>query len=113
MDHNEDLNLVEFPESCKRVECKRVFKTKDDSNGKIERHKARLVTKGFTQKDGVDFKETFSSVSKRDSFIIIMAMVVHYDLELHQMDMKTAFLNGNLDEEVFMDQPKGFVVEGK
>ena len=65
------------------IECKRVFKTKRDANGKIECHKASLVTKGFTQKDGVDFKETFFSVSKKDSFIIIMAMVVHYDLELH------------------------------
>ncbi|RYE20331.1 MAG: hypothetical protein EOP45_11235, partial [Sphingobacteriaceae bacterium] len=102
-----------MPEGCKRVGCKWVFKTKLDSNGNIERHKARLVAKGFTQKDGVDYKETFSPVSKKDSLRIVMAMVAHYDLELHQMDVKTAFLNGNLDEEVFMDQPEGFVVDGK
>ena len=113
MDHNEVWDVVELPEGCKRVGCKWVFKTKRNSNGNVERYKARLVAKGFTQKDGVDYKETFSPVSKKDSFRIIMAMVAHYDLELHQMDVKTAFLNGNLDEEVYMDQPEGFSVEGK
>ena len=96
MDHNEVWDLVELPEGCKRVGCKWVFKTKRDSNGNIERHKARLFAKGFTQKDGVDFKETFSPISKKDSFRIIMEMVAHYDLELHQMGVKTGFLNGNL-----------------
>ena len=113
MDHNEVWDVVELPEGCKRVGCKWVFKAKRDSNGNVERYKARLVAKGFTQKDGVDYKETFSPVSKKDSFRIIMAMVAHYDLELLQMDVKTTFLNGNLDEEVYMDQPEGFSVEGK
>jgi len=79
----------------------------------LKRYKARLVAKGYTQKDGIDYKETFSPVSKKDSLRIIMALVAHYDLELHQMDVKTAFLNGNLEEEVFMDQLEGFSVEGK
>ena len=80
----------------------------------IERHKARLVARGYTQKDGIDYKETFSLISKRDSLRIIMALVAHYDLDLHQIDMiKTTFLNENLDEEMFMDQPEGFMVEGK
>ena len=113
MDHNEVWDVIELPEGCKRVGCKWVFKTKRDSNGNVERYKARLVAKGLTQKDGVDYKETFSPVSKKDSFRIIMAMVAHYDLELHKMDVKTTFLNGNLDEEVYMDQPEGFSVEGK
>ncbi|CAL1361871.1 unnamed protein product [Linum trigynum] len=110
---NEVWDLVDLPEGCKRVGNRWVWKTKHDSNGNIERHRARLVAKGFTQKSGVDYKETFSPVSKKDSLRIVMAMVAHYNLELHQMDVKTAFLNGNLDEAVYMDQPEGFVVEGK
>lgn len=113
MEHNKVWDLVELPEGSKRVGCKWVFKTKCDSNGNIERYKARLVAKGYTQKGGIDYKETFSPVSKKDSLRIIMALVAHYDLELHQMDVKTAFLNGELEEEVYMDQPEGFLVEGK
>ncbi|KAL0550167.1 hypothetical protein IC582_014670 [Cucumis melo] len=113
MNDNEVWDLIELPKESKRVGCKWVFKTKRDSNGNIERYKARLVAKGYTQKYGIDYKETFSPVSKKNSLRIIVALVAHYDLELHQMDVKTAFLNGNLDEEVFMDQPEGFMVEGK
>jgi hypothetical protein len=71
------------------------------------------VAKGFTQREGIDYKETFSLVSCKDSFRIMMALVAHYNLELHQIDVKTAFLNGDLEENVYMAQPKGFVVEGK
>jgi len=113
MTHNDVRDLVELPGRCKRVGCKWVFKTKRDSQGNIERYKARLVAKGFSQKDGIDYKETFSPVSKKDSFRIIMALVAHYDLELHQMDVKTAFLNGDLEEDVYIDQPVGFDEEGK
>ena len=113
MDQNQVWDLVELPKGCKRVGCKWVFKTKRDSIGNIERYKARLVAKGFTQKDGIYYKETFSPVSKKDSLRIIMALVAHYDLELHQMDVKTTFLNGNLEEDIYMDQPEGFSVKGK
>jgi len=113
MAHNDVWDLVELPEGCKRVGCKWVFKTKCDSQGNIERYKARLVAKRFTQKDDIDYKETFSPVSKKDSFRIIMALVAHYALELHQKDVKNAFLNGNLEEDVYMDQPVGFAEEGK
>ena len=71
------------------------------------------MAKGFTQKGGIDYKETFSPVSKKDSLRIIMALVAHFDLELHQMDVKTAFLNGSLEEKVYMDQPEGFSIKGK
>ena len=81
--------------------------------GNIERFKARLVAKGFTQREGIDYNETFSPVSCKDSFRIIMTLVAHYDLELHQMDVKTAFLNGDLEKNIYMAQPKGFVMEGK
>lgn len=94
------------------IGCKWVFKTKRTSEGTIERHKARLVAKGFTQKEGIDFTETFSPVSTKDAFRIIMALAAYFDLELHQMDVKTAFLNGELEEEIYMQQPGGFVRHG-
>jgi hypothetical protein len=71
------------------------------------------MAKGFTQREGIDYNETFSPVLSKDSFRIIMTLVAHYNLELHQMDVKTTFLNGDLYENAYMAQPKGFVVEGK
>jgi hypothetical protein len=71
------------------------------------------MAKGFMQREGINYTEIFSPVSSKDSFRIIMMLVAHYDLELHQMDVKSAFLNGNLQENVYMAQPEGFAVEGK
>ena len=77
-------NLVELPDGAKAIRCKWVFKTKKDSLGNIERYKARLIAKGFTQNEGIDYKETFSLVSKKDSLRIIMTLVAHFDLELNK-----------------------------
>lgn len=113
MEKNDVWELAELPKDHKPVGCKWVFKTKLDQNGNIERYKARLVAKGYTQKEGIDYKETFSPVSRKDSFRIVMALVAHFDLELHQMDVKTAFLNGDLHEDVYMTQPEGFISKGQ
>ena len=98
MASNRVWDLIELP--CGVKGCKWVFKTKKDSQGKIERHKARLVAKGFTQREEINYKETFSLVSRKDLLRVIMVLVAHFDLELHQMNMKTALLNGGLEEEV-------------
>ena len=111
MANNQVWDLVELPEGFRAVGCKWVYKTKTDASGNIERYKARLVAKGFLQKEGIDYHDTFSPVSKKDSLRIIMALVAHFDLELHQMDVKTTFLNGELEEEVYMTQPEGFISE--
>ncbi|KAL4310044.1 hypothetical protein GQ457_01G035740 [Hibiscus cannabinus] len=108
MKNNEVWDLVSLPDGVKAIGCKWVFKTKKDSKGNIERYKARLVAKGFTQREGIDYTETFSPVSKKDSLRIVLALVTQFDLELQQMDVKTAFLNGDLEEEVYMKQPEGF-----
>ncbi|GJW23072.1 putative zinc finger, CCHC-type containing protein [Tanacetum coccineum] len=105
MSKNNVWELAELPKGAEPVGCKWVFTIKLDPNGNIERYKARLVAKGYTQKEGVDYKETFSPVSRKDSLRIVMALVAHFDLELHQMDVKIAFLNGDLHEDVYMAQP--------
>ena len=71
------------------------------------------MAKGFTQVEGVDYTDTFSPVSSKDSLRIVFSLVAHYDLELHQMDVKTAFLNGELQEDIYMHQPLGFIKEGQ
>ena len=109
MANNQVWDLLELPEGFRAVGCKWVYKTKTDASGNIERYKARLVTKDFLQNEGIDYHDTFSPVSKKDSLRIILALVAHFDLELHQMDVKMAFLNGELEEEVYMTQPKGFI----
>jgi len=91
MKHNCVWDLVELSKGCKRVGCKWVLKTKQDSHDNLECYKTRLVAKRFTQKNDIDYKETFSLVSRKDSFRITMALVTHYDLELHQMDVKITF----------------------
>ena len=113
MNTNGVQDLETIPKGAKTVGFKWVYNTKYDSTGNVERFKARLVVKGFTQREGIDHNETFSLVSCKNSFRIIMALVAHYDLELHQMDVKTAFLNGDLEENIYMAQPKGFVVKKK
>jgi hypothetical protein len=113
MSTNKIWDLETIPEGAITVDCKWVYKTKYDSRDNIERFKARLVAKGFTQRECIDYNETFSPVLCMDLFRIIMALVAHYDLELHQIDVKTAFLNGDLKKNVYMTQPNCFVVEEK
>lgn len=108
MQDNKIWELVPLPEGAKPSGCKWIFKTKSDSKCNLERYKARLVAKGYTQKEGIDYKETFSPVSSKDSFRIIIALVAQFDLELHQTDVKTTFLNGDIDETIYMVQPENF-----
>jgi hypothetical protein len=95
-----DLEIIH--KGAKTVGCKWVYKTKYDSQGNIERFKARPVEKGFTQREMIYYNETFSLISCKNSFRIIIALVAHYDLELHQINVKTTFLNGVLEENVYM-----------
>ena len=106
---NQVWDLVSLPEGKKPIGCKWIFKTKRDSEGNVERYKARLVAKNFTQREGIDFTKTFSPVSLKDSFRTIMDLVAHFDFELYQMDVKTTFLNGDTEETIYMVQSKNFV----
>ncbi|KAL2237909.1 UNVERIFIED_CONTAM: Retrovirus-related Pol polyprotein from transposon TNT 1-94 [Sesamum indicum] len=103
---NETWTLVSRPKNSSIVDCKWIFKIKQENSIK---YKARLVAKGFTQKEGIDYNEIFSPVVKYTTICIILALTAHYNWELKQMDVKTAFLHGDLDEHIYMNQPAGFV----
>ncbi len=85
-----------------------VHKVKQDSNGDIQRYKAQLVAKGFRQREGIDFHEVFAPVSKYATLGVLLAAVTVNNMELHQLDMTTALLNGVLKEEVYVEQPAGY-----
>ena len=109
MYENKVWTLVDLPDDRRAIENKWIFKKKTDANGNVTVYKARLVAKGFRQIQGVDYEETFSPVAKLKSVRIMLAIAAFYDYEIWQMDVKTAFLNGNLKEELYMMQPEGFV----
>ncbi|KAL0386489.1 UNVERIFIED_CONTAM: Retrovirus-related Pol polyprotein from transposon TNT 1-94 [Sesamum latifolium] len=113
MAKNNVWELVDLPAGRKTIGSKWVLKVKRKADGSIDKFKARLVTKGYTQREGIDYEETFSPVVRFASVRLILAIVAHLDLELFQMDVKTAFLNGELDEEIYMDQPEGFQEMGQ
>ncbi|KAJ9541041.1 hypothetical protein OSB04_027547 [Centaurea solstitialis] len=105
---NQVWELTDLPQHCKAVGRKWVFKKKTDMDGNVHTFKARLVAKGFTQTHGIDYDETFSPVAMLKSIRILMAISAYFNYEIWQMDVKTAFLNGKLTEDVYMEQPEGF-----
>ena len=110
---NQVWDLVKAPKGIKPIGCKWVYKRKRGIDGKVETFKARLVAKGYTQKEGIDYEETFSPIAMLKSIRILLSIAAHYDYEIWKMDVKTAFLNGNLDKEIYMMQPKGFITKNQ
>ena len=110
---NQTWELVPRPKNQKVVACKWIYKRKEGILGVEEaRYKARLVAKGFTQREGVDYHEVFSPVVKHTSIRVLLALTAVFDMELEQMDVKTAFLHGELEETIYMAQPEGFKKAG-
>jgi hypothetical protein len=101
------------PRHRKILTPKWVFALKHDAQGNITKHKARLVIRGFAQVPGLDFKETFSPVLRLSSLRILLALAAYHDWHIHQLDTTSAFLNGDLEEEIYMEQPEGHTVPGK
>ncbi|GKE70527.1 retrotransposon protein, putative, ty1-copia subclass [Tanacetum coccineum] len=109
MNDNKVWKLVVLPPNAKVVKSKWIYKKKTNMDGKVYIYKARLVAKGFTQTYGVDYEETFSPVADIRAIRILIAIAAYYDYEIWQLDVKTAFLNGFLEEEIYMEQPEGFI----
>ncbi|KAK1384246.1 hypothetical protein POM88_021981 [Heracleum sosnowskyi] len=108
-ERNEVWTLVPRPKNRSIVGTKWVFRNKTDSEGVITRNKARLVAKGYSQQEGIDYDETFAPVARLEAIRIFLAYVAHKKFKVFQMDVKSVFLNGKLEEEVFVEQPPGFV----
>lgn len=102
--------LVDLPHGSKPIECKWVFRRKYNIDGSLQTFKAKLVAKGFKQNDGIDYFDTYAPVARITSINVLMALALIFDLYVHQMDVKTAFLNGDLEKEVYMEQPERFVM---
>ena len=110
---NNVWTLVDLPQGVKPICCTWVYKRKRGVDGKVETYKSRLIAKGYSQKSGFDYKETFSLVAMIKSIRILLSIVAFYDYEICQMHVKIAFLNGYLEENIYMMQPDGFITEGQ
>jgi hypothetical protein len=107
-ERNQVWELVEPPPNCKPIGTKWVWKNKEGENGEVVGNKSRLVVQGYSQKEGIDYEETFAPVACLEAIGILLAFSVAKEFRLYQMDVKSAFLNGFLEEEVYVRQPPRF-----
>lgn len=113
IEKNQTWELVNVPTGAKIIGVKWIFKTKLNEHGEVEKYKARLVAKGYCQQEGIDFTEVFAPVARMDTVRIIVALAACRGWEIFQMDVKSAFLHGELIEDVYVEQPMGYVTKGK
>jgi hypothetical protein len=111
--HNNTWTVTTLPANRNPIKSKWIFKIKPGVNGAEPRYKARLVAKGYSQRFGMDFDQTFAPVAKQDTLRIVLPFVAAYDLEMRQLDIKTAFLYVELSEEIYLEQPEGFITAGQ
>ncbi|KAE8706056.1 Detected protein of unknown function [Hibiscus syriacus] len=112
IEKNDTWELTSLPKGHKAIGVKWVYKTKQNAKGEIERHKARLVAKGYSQKAGIDYDEVFAPVARLETIRLIISLEAQNKWKIQQMDVKSAFLNGVLEEELYIQQPSGYEVKG-
>ena len=110
---NGTWELTGLPEDRQAVKCRWIYLTKHDTQGNVTHYRTRLVAKGFSQTAGVDYEEVFAPIARLDSLRLLLSLAANFDMEPHHIDIKSAYLNGDLDEEIYMDQLKGFTVPGQ
>ncbi|XP_076947543.1 uncharacterized protein LOC143619520 [Bidens hawaiensis] len=113
IERNRTWKLVDLPKGHKSIGLKWIFKVKRDADGNIIKYKARLVAKGYVQMPGIDFEEVFAPVARLETIRLLFALAAREEWSIHHMDVKTAFFHGELKEEVYVQQPEGFIVPGK
>ena len=101
--------MFPLPARRKLVRCRWVYRTKSATNGHVSRYKAKLVAKGFQQVHGIDYDETFAPVAKMDFIRLALSIAANKGWEVHHMDMKNAFLHGDISKEIYMEKPHGFM----
>jgi hypothetical protein len=106
---NDTWDIVPLPKGRKLVRCKWIYITKYASDGSVERHKACLVSKGFYQVEGIEYHETFVPIAKMNSICLVLTLAASHKWEVHQMDVKSAFLHGYLQEEIYIEKPLDYV----
>ena len=111
IERNNTWDLVYLPEGKNSIGVKWFYKTKMNAKGDIEKYKARLVAQGFSQQPGIDYNETFSPIERIDTVRMVLAIAAQNRWIMHQMDVKSTFLNGYLDEEVYVGQPLGYEID--
>jgi len=113
IEKNNTWELVSLPKGHKSIGVKWVYQAKKNAKGEIERYKARLVTKGYSQKAGIDYDEVFAPVAHLETIRLIVSLAAQQKWKIHHMDMKSTFLNGVIEEEVYIEQPLGYKVKGQ
>ena len=112
IEKNNTWELVAIPREREVVSLKWIYKIKLNQEGDIQKHKARLVARGFTQKSDIDFYETFSPVARLETIRTVIVVAAQKKWKIFQLDVKSTFLNGKLDEEIYVEQPQGYFVQG-
>ena len=113
IEKNMNWELTDLPRGVKPIGVKQIFKTKFKETGEIDKFKARLLAKGYVQQYGVDYTEVFALVARLDTIRLILSIAAQYSWNVFQLDVKSAFLHDELKEEIYVQQPNGFVKKGE